>query len=72
MTISVNFAKLRGLRTVAEAFGYRVEHVPTHRVRGWPVDSAKPFHVKSASGAHMGSFATLDAVARYFETRSAW
>ena len=48
------------LHAIAADAGYRLDHIPTRRVRGWPEPSRKPFHLAFADGTHIASFATVE------------
>jgi hypothetical protein len=70
-----NRSHLAALQELATRHGYAVEYRPIVRVRGWLNPSAKPFALYTycggvRGGAHLASFATLDALERNLRARA--
>ena len=57
------------LRDIAATCGYRVDHIATRRVRGWPEKSKKPWHILYGDGTLCASFATLDSMEKNLRGR---
>lgn len=58
------------LQRIAESAGYRVDHKPTVRRRGWPTPSSRPYHLLFSDGTHLAAFATLDGLEHNLRARA--
>jgi hypothetical protein len=58
------------LHAIAQSNGYLLDYRPRVKVRGWPQDSAKPFHLRYSDDSFLSSFATLDALERALRARA--
>lgn len=60
-------AKLHG---IAERNGYRLDYVPRVKVRGWPQDSARPYHLRFSDDGFCAAFASLEGLERALRARA--
>ena len=58
------------LHRIAESAGYRLDYKPMVRRRGWPTESARPYHLSFDDGSHLAAFATLAALENNLRARA--